>query len=325
MRAIDLLNGLGITAALLVPTLFVLTDRDEGSAPAPLTSALLDDPIPLVDGPAGPSLVDARGEVVPVGDYRRVVYASATAARIAIEVSEPTRIAGVSSWAADSELWGYRFAGIPSVPGGADLEAILALRPDLLVVHAVGFPSWADRLKERGIPIFDLGQMTGAVSYIEDVRLLATLLDVGPRGDDYARSYWERLHSVASDIPEDQRTAGMYVGTIAGQLYGGARDTSFHDILRFAGLADVAADAYEGWPQYNRVDLLALDPRYIITAEGRARELCTMTELDALRACDPAAPGVIELPEALISDSGHGILHAAERVRIAVYGRRSEQ
>jgi iron complex transport system substrate-binding protein len=127
-----------------------------------------------------------------------------------------------------------------------------------------------------------------------------------------------RLEAIARHLPESGRRGAMYLGVHGNDLFGGTRGSSFHDVLSYAGLLDVAARDYQGWPSYDPETLLTLDPEIIVTQTGMRSSLCGRPELGRLRACGPRGD-VIEVDAQLLNDAGLGMLDAAELVHEAAY------
>ena len=94
--------------------------------------------------------------------------------------------------------------------------------------------------------------------------------------------------------------------------------TSYHDVLGAAGLIDVAAGSYHGWPQYRAEELIALAPDLIVTAAGMGDALRRSPGLSAMPALRQPG-GVIELDGEVLSDSGLGMLECAEALFAASY------
>ena len=89
-------------------------------------------------------------------------------------------------------------------------------------------------------------------------------------------------------------------------------------MLTYAGLTDVAAREFEGWPSYDPEQLLAFDPELILAQTGTRALLCQRSEFVRLRACGEQGL-VIELDAQLLNDAGFGMLEASERVYEAAY------
>src|SRR5690606_8255119 len=97
---------------------------------------------------------------------------------------------------------------------------------------------------------------------------------------------------------------------------------SYHDVLHHAGLRDIGAEHFEGWPQYDPEQVLSLDPEIIVTHAESIDQVCRTSGLEHLRACQNGARGVVGIDGPLMGDPGPRMLEAAERLRELVYGRR---
>lgn len=263
-------------------------------------------------------LVDASGTRVATRHYERILSASTVADGILVELCETNRIAGYTRFGRSSPA-AHRFAGKPVVDRIDDLEAVLALSPDLVIVNGLGDPRKIARLREAGLTVFDLGHMKGLATFLEDIRTVGTLIGAPERGERFAQSFEARMRQAAADVPVAERRGAMWVGAIGNQLYGGASGTSYHDVLVHAGLRDVAAERFDGWPVYSAEDILALDPELVVTEDGHGQIFCRYPGLASLAACrEPDR--IVELPDAIASDAGAGMLAATEALRRAVYG-----
>ncbi|MFT7626050.1 MAG: iron complex transport system substrate-binding protein, partial [Myxococcota bacterium] len=223
-----------------------------------------------------------------------------------------------------NSLTPWSYSGKPMVSSERDLERVLGLQPDLVLYNRVGtLDSGVDRLREAGIPIFDLGPMLGVSSLIGDLRTVATLAQVPERGDQIARTWLARLERLASHIPEDQRPRALYLGLHGGKVFGGTRGSSYYDLLRYAGLVDVAAAEYTGWPAYDAEQVLALDPDLIVTQSETVDTVCDKVGLEQLRACRGVGGArIVGVPAAVLVDPGFGVLDSAELLHEAVFGSR---
>lgn len=263
----------------------------------------------------GPAIEDATGARVAVRGYRRIASASTVADRLLLELCEPSRVIAVTS-ASASGPDGYRYAGRAPIARLDDVERIAVLAPDLVLVHNVADARRVERLRDAGLTVFDLGPLRGVASLPDDARRVATLCGAPERARPWIRTFQRRLSAIARDVPAEDRRGAIYLAEYAGHLYGGARGTSFHDVLTYGGLRDAAA-GYEGWPQYSVEQMLALDPELIVTRRGMRRTVCArVPSLGACRRRD-----VVEIDGALLDAPGPGILEAAEAVHAAVYER----
>lgn len=269
-----------------------------------------------VHGRAG--LRDASGHFVPLAPYRRIASTSGVTDSLLLALAEPDRIVAFTRYSAEDSPFAYRFAGKPLLADLTNIEALLALKPDLVLVNSLGGRDRIERLREAGLLVFDLGEMRGMSTLLPNMLAIATLLGRPAAGQTLATRFSRRMRALAQAIPESQRPGAVYVSVHGDSIYGGSRGTSYHDVLIAAGLRDASASKYRDWPRYTPEALLALDPQIIVTHTGMARTLCAHPGLDALRACH-AGGRVIEVNGTLLDDPGTTMLDAAESVFEALH------
>lgn len=269
------------------------------------------------DAPA--RVIDASGAEIPVRPYSRIASASTISDRALLALIEPPRILAFTAHISGEDLAPHRFEGKARIERIDDLEGIVALEPDLLVISTFTDPRRVARLRDAGLTVLDLGEMRGLESYLANVRLLAAVLGVPERGERYAEGFARRMRQVAADVPREARKTAIYLGAHGGIVFGGTRDTSYFDVLESAGLVDLAAAKYRGWPRLDAEQVLSLDPEVLVTQEGMRAVFCVDGALGRLRACRTGQ--VVEAPAALLRDAGEGMLDAAEWLREAVYPR----
>jgi iron complex transport system substrate-binding protein len=268
------------------------------------------------------SVRDATGHAAPIVRYRRIASASALADGLLVELAEPEQIFAVSHNGKSHDPERHRYGARREVSGLADLEPLLSEHVDLLLVNHLGAESQLERARASGIVVFDLGEQRGLSTLQPNILAIASLLGDRSRGERLWQRFSRRMRAVASDVPASQRKAAIYLGIYAGKVFGGTRGTSYHDVLTAAGLNDLAAAHYQGWPQYDPEQLLALDPPYIVTGLGMAQALCENHWYSQLRACASGRSGLVEMPSELLGDPGLRMLDAAETLHERVYGAR---
>jgi iron complex transport system substrate-binding protein len=317
---VHLANGAALAGALVLAlaTGFGL-ERGLPSAPVPVTAAKMDlRHVRLADG--GRALVDGGGHPVPLRPYRRIVSASLAADRLLLELAERDRILAVSGTSATTGFEPWRFAGFPTVDGFGPLEAIIALKPELVLMNVFGDQGRVDRLRDAGIEVFNLGQPRGLPSFLTAARALGELLGHPERGAHFAARFAAQMERVAAPLGDRPRRRALYLAVYGGQILGGTRGTSYHDVLTAAGLVDVAAEGgYFDWPQYRPEQIAALNPELVIGKDGMKEAICTQPGLAGLAACRTGQ--VITLPGSVLEDPGMGMLDAAEQLFDRVYGR----
>jgi iron complex transport system substrate-binding protein len=258
--------------------------------------------------------VDARGHVVRVRPFRRIVSASTIGDQLLLELADPRQILATTAYSHRSPYIGHRLTPFRTVDG-ASVESLIALRPDLVLVNEFLDPRRVTRLRAAGLEVFDLGPMRGTATLGANIEQVGTLVGRAEAGQLYHRRFVQRLGQIAADVR--QRHSALYVAYHGSRLSGGAAGTSYHDVLESAGLNDVVGDR-EGWPSYTPDELLALDPDWLVTSESTKAVICRLPGLSQSRAC--ARRRVVAVADDLLSDPGFGMLEAAQLVRDEVYG-----
>ncbi|HEX2677405.1 MAG TPA: ABC transporter substrate-binding protein [Polyangiales bacterium] len=305
-----LAGSLGLSALVLV-----LTRRE---APRVSSAAAASEAHDFLD--------DATGARVRLRHFSRIASNSILADRLLLELAEPERIVGLSHHGMEESPVRFQYGARASIDPNGDLEALIALKPDLLLVNNFADRKRIERLRDAGVVVFELGEMRGLDSLLVQMQKVAVLLGAPERGRELAHDFVASMRGVAADIPAAQRKRGLYVGVHGTQMYGGAPGTSYHDVLVHAGLTDCAAGRYKDWPAYTSEDLLALDPDVIVTGEGQREVLCQHASLSMLRACGGGAGAaartaqVVEIDPRKLVDPGLTMLDVTVLVREAVYG-----
>lgn len=271
-------------------------------------------------GGLGEGEVDATGVRVPVRAYARIASGSTAVDRMLLELCEPERVLAFTA-ASGAGPDRHRYAGKARVERLDDVERMIELGPDLVLVHNVADVRRLERMRAAGLRVFDLGALRGAASVPDDVRRVAAFCGAPDRAEPYLRAWQRRLDAIARHLPREARLGAIYLSIYGGQLFGGTRGSSYHDVLRYAGLRDQAAERYEGWPQYSAEQVLALDPARIVTRTGMGAAICARAGFETLSAC---RSGLVEIDGDLLDAVGVGILEAAEAVHAAGYATDDE-
>jgi iron complex transport system substrate-binding protein len=305
------INGAALVAAMAL-ALWGGLERGSGSNVSGAQTEMTVTSVRRVALPrGGQGIVDASGHVVPLRPYRRIVSTNMLSDRLLADLAEPERILAFDAGSSRHSPWRWRFSGKPAVDAFGRIEPIIALRPDLVLMHVFGSDGRIQRLLDAGIEVFNLGDLRGLETFLPTAEVIGELLGDAERGRRYARSFRTRLERVAAPLGSRPRRRALYLWSLSGNLYGGTRHTNFHDVLTHAGLVDVAADHYSGWPQYRAEQVIALDPEIIVTKDGLAEVVCGHPGLRQLAAC--RSPGrVLTVPEGLIEEPGAAMLDAAE-------------
>lgn len=268
------------------------------------------------------TLRDHRGFSFRAGGYERILSGSVTADQILAELISPSRVVGITSYGKNFAPASLRFPEHPTVDRLADLERIVALSPDLVIVHDLADEAALARLRELGIPVFDLGPVGGAEDFARDIRTLGALIGEAERGEALSALHLGRLERISTDLPREGRPRALYIRSFGRDLLGGAVGTHYHDVIVYAGLED-AASGLRGWPRYEAEQILTLDPELLVTAKGKGALICASPGLDALEACREGA--ILEIDAEALDDSAFGLERSALELRRAYDRYRRER
>jgi iron complex transport system substrate-binding protein len=164
-------------------------------------------------------------------------------------------------------------AHLPSLGGGLDpnLEAVMALRPDLVVVTPDSdLRATVRRLEALGIPVF-----SGRSGTVEDLRRLAENLGAVLGGESMARADafldslrvgLAALERRADTLP---RPSVLYLVWHDPPMAAGP-GSYLDDLVRAAGGRSTFDDQPTAWPTVSVEEILRRDPDWVVLAEGDA-------------------------------------------------------
>lgn len=267
----------------------------------------------------GLGVEDAAGRVVPLRRYQRIVSTNLVTDRLLLELCERPRILAVSAAAAARRRDGHRYQGLDTVEGFGAPEAMVARKPDLVLTNSFGSPGFADRLRQAGIQVFDLGELRGERSLSAVVASVGLLLGAPERADRLRDSFSGRMRALSARHAGQHRPRALYLATLGPDLQGGTVGTSYHDIMTAAGLDDVAALRYRDWPAYSPEQVLELAPELIVTRAGGADRVCAFPGMGHIGPCRGQGR-MVELDGELLDEPGLGMLDAAEELARLVHG-----
>lgn len=259
------------------------------------------------DGPVQAVVTDRGGHRLPVRAYARIASASMIGDAALLACAAPERVVAFSAYTRGPLA--VRLGAKPRLEGLDDLEAILRLRPDLVIVS-----SWAGaqdekmaRLREAGVVVCDLGPMDGLASCCAGYELVGALCAAPELGRFAADELRRQAAGVAAASASAARPRALVVTAIGDSLFGGTAGTSYQDVLQLANCRDVAAEAgLSQWPQYSVERLIALDPEVMVTKRGMA---------DRLRTIPGHRARVVELDGDVLEDPGPLVPEAAASLR----------
>ncbi len=300
----DISNAVGL---VLVLGLAMVGAMWAGAPVSPTAPTPIEAPEAVGDGLP----VDARGVAIAPKAYQHIVSLHTVADHLLLQLVERKRIAGITAHTQSTHPTAWKFDGIPTVASSDDPEAILALQPDLVVTSNFAAEATVARLRDAGIPVFDLGELRGVDATLEDISVLGALVLETPRAKMLRDTFQRELDALRHNVDASDRVPGLWLTLYGDAIYGGTAGTSYADMLLYGGIHDIAADhGYTAWPRYSAEDVLEMRPQLVVTQAGMAPSICSHDALQHLPACGPGGR-VIEAPAGWESDPGLGIVQAA--------------
>jgi iron complex transport system substrate-binding protein len=210
-------------------------------------------------------VIDQIGDGVPAGPIRRVVTLAPDVTELAFAVGAGHLVVAVPH-AAD---FPPEAVGLPRVAPN-DAEAVLALRPDLVLATTAGNdPRVVQRLRQLGTRVCSM-DVTSFARLAGACRLAGEVLGLQAQGERLAREVEERSERATVRARVLPRRDALYVVWWE-PLIVAAPGTFHDDLLRRAGLSNLAPGSAGRYP---RVDPeLLLSPRLEVAVVPDERDL----------------------------------------------------
>jgi len=262
---------------------------------------------------------DARGLVVPIRSYSRIVSLNPVADHLLLELVEPERLLAVTDYTLKGHRNAWKFGDRPGVGRAEDMEKIVALAPDLILISRFSDESFMARLREQGIQVFDLGDVRGLSTMMDNIAAIGALLEERERAASLMALIERRTADLEGAIQQQERPWGLYLSVAGDDFLGGSKGSNYADLLRLGGVRDLAEkEGYAFFPRYNSEELIEMAPELLVTQRGMGPVVCGHSVLRSLPACGPGGR-VIELGAEESWDSGLGILDEAARLQRKVF------
>tara|TARA_R110002126_G_scaffold91744_7_gene218198 strand:- start:860 stop:1768 length:909 start_codon:yes stop_codon:yes gene_type:complete len=198
-----------------------------------------------------------------------------------------------------------------------DTEDILALDPDLVLIHDWQSPTQGAWLRENGIAMMVLPTVTKWDHITDSVNAVADALGRQDAGDALIADLEARRARLAERTAGSEPMRAMTYGNYGGDGSSSGSNTTWHLMFELAGLTNAGAeDGAEGVYEIDIERLLVLDPDLLLVSENLEG---VSPAIGTLRA-HPSAQGlralqkdqIVSLPAWLYSTSTLRLLDAAE-------------
>src|SRR5487761_1165970 len=209
-------------------------------------------------------VIDETGRrvAVPV-DVRRIVTLAPNLTEIVYALGEQDRLVGVSNYSdypADAKS--KPRVGMQLNP---NLEAIVAARPDIVLVSAVNRYETVDALARLGIAVYgtDPHTVEGTLASIDHI---GDVIGASAQAESVVANLRQRLDALKSKLAGVPSARVLFV-VWQDPLTSLGQHTFIADALRFADAQSVV-EAKQDWPQISLEEVVRLNPDYLVFASG---------------------------------------------------------
>ncbi len=154
-----------------------------------------------------------------------------------------------------------------------DVEAIVAMKPDLVVIHKMP-NQLAENLTRLRIPVVEVESQNLAAIYA-GARLIGKAAGASEGAERMIGSMQTQIEGLKKlTAGKPKPTVAFIVGHTQGRLEGmvaGSGTSYFSDLLDYSGGANIFADVTAPYPKISLEEILSRDPDVILELSGDAR------------------------------------------------------
>ncbi len=204
-------------------------------------------------------------EVTVSAPPERIVTLSPSAAQTLWEVGARDRVVGTTEFA--TYLNGTEdLERVPASGGSVNAEQVIGLDPDLVLAPGTISEGTVETLRDAGVTVFGLE----APATVEGVAAKTTLIGrlVGECESAAATNQWMRRNVAAVErtVADEPRPRALY---LLGGGFTVGNGTFVHDVMRIAGLSNVAASAgLSGYARISPEVVRERDPEWLLRTPG---------------------------------------------------------
>jgi iron complex transport system substrate-binding protein len=321
---------LALAFLLVLSTLVALVAWRRSGSDAPGGAGRRSDRSSAVVSPQGWPRLGASADGVQVEvarPPRRVVTSTARALEFVCELIEPARVAAIPDQAIEYGALEWHESDFENHPRFAvyQAEAVLAFEPDLVVADTWQAADTHQRLREAGVCVLVLGDVSNWAQARAVIELLGHVLGAEQRAASLIAEFDLRVERLLAQQASGSGPKAMAYSNFGAEGFTCGRGTSLDEIMRLAGLTNAAeAAGLTGHASVSYEQLLTIDPELIVVSRpiksgkgaagdrgGAAAELLTRERaLASLRAVK--SNSLISLPAGLYASASHRIVVGAE-------------
>lgn len=205
-----------------------------------------------------------------------------------------------------------------------DLEALAALKPDIIFVtgmSSVGGEDPFKQLRDLGIPVATIPSSTSIQGIKEDTQFIAdslSLSDAGKKINDEMQAEIDKFAEIGKTITAKKKV--LFEIAALPDIYSFGKNTFLHEMIELLGAENVLADQ-ESWVALNEEEAIVKNPDVILTSvnyiEDPVKEILERNGWDKVTAIKDKA--VFAIDNASSSLPNHYILKALKEMALAIY------
>lgn len=264
------------------------------------------------------SIKDSRGRKVVLKKNARIISGFVGADEILFEIlkDDRKRLLALSPLAKDERYSAiYKEARSWSREFGAELESLLALKPDLVIVASYSRPEWLKILDQAKISTYVLGEFESVEDIRKNILILGKLVGREKRARELLADFDQDLGRLSKSCSKEK--VRMMNFSENGIVYG--KGTIFDSALKVLGLVNAASDSgIRGWAKVSRENILVMNPDYLIV-EGSLEEIPQRRKMmqsqvgwKHLKAVRQGK--LVAVPSRYLSSVSHHLIRAMEQI-----------
>lgn len=250
------------TATIVEPTSPPPTEETVPTQAVPPTTAHEPAPEPI-------SFLDGFGREVSIPEpAQRVVSLAPSSTELLFAVGAGLQVVGRDELS-DYPTVAIEVASIGTTYGELNVEAIVALEPDLVLAAMINSPEHVQALEDLGIVVFVLPNPMGMDELYDVIEMTGKLTDHETESEDLVDELEIRVETVIAALAGAEPVPVFYEvdGTDPNAPWTTGPGTFQDVLLNLAGGENIASDI-EFWGQLSLEEIVSRDPAVIVFSEG---------------------------------------------------------
>ncbi len=222
--------------------------------------------------PAGLSLTDGLGrEVHLASPAQRIVSLAPSTTEILFAVGAAEQVVGRDSYSDYPEAV-KDLADIGSTYGTLNTEAIVALKPDLVVAAGINTPEQIKALEDLNIPVYAFANPRDFDELFQQLRLAGQLSGHPEEADALVEALTARVNAITEKVKSATARPTVFYeidGSDPGKPWTSGPGTFMDTLIRLAGGQNIGASLSDAFAQLSAEEILRQDPDFILLGDTK--------------------------------------------------------